>query len=67
MKSEDRSQKSEVRSMKRQIELFFAALMFYTRIPCPKKVDCSNVDLNQASRYYPLAGIIVGAISFLIY
>lgn len=53
--------------MKRQIEFFFAALMFYTRIPCPKKIDCSKVDLNQALRYFPLVGIIVGAISFLIY
>ena len=40
--------------MKRQIEFFFAALMFYTRIPCPKKIDCSKVDLNQALRYFPL-------------
>ncbi|MGI6341745.1 MAG: adenosylcobinamide-GDP ribazoletransferase [Bacteroidales bacterium] len=53
--------------MKRQIEFFFTALMFYTRIPCPKKVDCSNVSLNQALRYFPLVGMIVGTISFLIY
>ncbi|HPX76528.1 MAG TPA: adenosylcobinamide-GDP ribazoletransferase [Bacteroidales bacterium] len=53
--------------MKRQIQIFFAALMFYTRIPCPKKIDCSNIDLNQALRYYPLVGMIVGTISFLIY
>ncbi len=53
--------------MKRQIQIFFAALMFYTRIPCPKKIDCSNITQNQALRYYPLMGIIVGTISFLVY
>lgn len=46
---------------------FFASLMFYTRIPCPKKIDCSNIALNQALRYFPLVGMIVGTISFLIY
>ncbi len=53
--------------MKRQIEIFFASLIFYTRIPCPKNVDCSQVDINQAIRYYPLVGMIVGVISFLTY
>ncbi|MGB4124366.1 MAG: adenosylcobinamide-GDP ribazoletransferase [Bacteroidales bacterium] len=53
--------------MKRQIKIFFASLMFYTRIPCPKKIDCSNIALNQALRYFPLVGMIVGTISFLIY
>lgn len=53
--------------MKHQIEIFFSALMFYTRIPCPSKIDCSNVDLNKASRYYPLVGVIVGTLSFVSY
>jgi len=53
--------------MKRQLQLFFTALMFYTRIPCPKKFDCSHENLNQATRFFPLVGIIVGSTSFLIY
>jgi adenosylcobinamide-GDP ribazoletransferase len=25
--------------MKNEIKIFFTALMFYTRIPCPKNID----------------------------
>lgn len=41
--------------------------MFYTRIPCPKNIDHHPDYLNKASRYFPLVGWIVGAISFLVY
>lgn len=53
--------------MKKQIQLFFTALMFYTRIPCPKNIVTLPDDLNAATRYYPLVGIIVGALSFLVF
>ena len=51
--------------MKRQIQLFFTALVFYTRIRCPKKIVVLSDELNAATRFYPLIGIIVGALSFL--
>jgi adenosylcobinamide-GDP ribazoletransferase len=42
-----------------EIRTFLAALMFFTRIP----VKLNNpADLNRASRYFPLVGIIVGLI-----
>ena len=41
--------------------------MFYTRIPCPKNIDHNPDYINKATRYFPLIGWIVGAISFLVY
>lgn len=49
--------------MRKQIEIFFTALMFYTRIPCPKWVTHDAVYLNKATRYFPLMGWIVGGAS----
>ncbi len=53
--------------MKKELYIFFTALMFYTRIPCPKNIDHNPDYLNKASRYFPLIGWIVGGISFLTY
>jgi adenosylcobinamide-GDP ribazoletransferase len=53
--------------MKREIKIFFTALMFFTRIPCPKWVDHSPEYLNKSSKYFPVVGIIVGSISALVY
>ena len=41
--------------------------MFYTRIPCPSTTDHNPDYINKATRYFPLIGWIVGAISFLFY
>jgi adenosylcobinamide-GDP ribazoletransferase len=53
--------------MKKQLHIFFTALMFYTRIPCPKYIDHNPDYLNKASRYFPLIGWIVGGICFGVY
>jgi adenosylcobinamide-GDP ribazoletransferase len=53
--------------MKNEIRVFFTALMFYTRIPCPKWVDHSEEFLNKATRYFPLIGWIVGFFSAFIF
>jgi len=53
--------------MKREIRVFFTALMFFTRIPCPKWVDHSEEYLNKASKYFPVIGIIIGSVSAFIY
>lgn len=47
--------------MKQEIKIFFTALMFYTRIPCPKFDDFDEELLNKATRYFPLIGWIVAA------
>jgi adenosylcobinamide-GDP ribazoletransferase len=53
--------------MKKQLHIFFTALMFYTRIPCPKNIDHNPDYLNKASRYFPFIGWIVGGICFGVY
>lgn len=53
--------------MKKELHIFFTALLFYTRIPCPKNIDHNPDYLNKASRYFPLIGWIVGGISFVVY
>lgn len=41
--------------------------MFFTRIPCPRSIVYQKGDLQQARRYFPLIGWIVGGISALIF
>lgn len=53
--------------MKREIKIFFSAVMFYTRIPVPKSTGFSESNLNKATRYFPLVGIIVGGIASFVY
>ncbi|MDG2433871.1 adenosylcobinamide-GDP ribazoletransferase [Flavobacterium sp.] len=53
--------------MKKELHIFFTALMFYTRIPCPKNIDHNPDYLNKASRYFPLIGWIVGGIAFVVF
>lgn len=53
--------------MKEEVKIFFTAVMFYTRIPCPNNIDHHPDYINKATRYFPLMGWIVGGISFLFY
>lgn len=48
--------------MKKEIHIFLTALMFFTRIPCPKWVNHDPEYLRQSSKYFSLVGIIVGSI-----
>lgn len=53
--------------MKKEIHIFFTALLFFTRIPCPKWVNHDPEYLKLSSRYFSLVGIIVGSIGAIIY
>ncbi len=53
--------------MQRQLRIFFTALMFYTRIPCPSWVDHSEEYLNKSTIYFPLIGWIVGLVAATVY
>ena len=48
--------------MKHEIEYFFAALRFFTRLPVPAWVGHSQHQLDHAARYFPLVGILIGGI-----
>jgi adenosylcobinamide-GDP ribazoletransferase len=52
--------------LSREIRLFFTALMFFTRIPCPSWVDHSEEYLHHSSRYFPLMGWIVGGVGAVV-
>ena len=52
--------------MIRELATFFAALRFFTRLPVPAWVGHSPQQLEQAARYFPLVGIVVGAIGALV-
>ncbi len=46
----------------RELAAFLAAVRFFTRLPVPAWVGHSQQQLDHAARYFPLVGIIVGAI-----
>jgi adenosylcobinamide-GDP ribazoletransferase len=48
--------------LRQEAAAFFAALRFFTRLPVPSWVGHSAEQLNRAARYFPLVGILVGAI-----
>ncbi len=41
--------------------------MFYTRIPVPQNTGFSEYNLNRATKYFPLIGIIVGSFGAVCY
>lgn len=53
--------------MKKEIHIFFTALMFFTRIPCPKWVNHDPHYLQQSSKYFPLVGILIGSIGAIVF
>ncbi len=50
-----------------QLELFFIALGFFSRIPMPKWVEIDADKLNKASRYFGLAGLVIGAFAAAVF
>ena len=53
--------------MRKELNIFLNALMFYSRIPVPFKLEFSNEVLNKATRYFTLVGIIIGGIGALVF
>ena len=52
---------------KNQLNLFYLALSFFTRLPVPQSMHYSEVLLNKANRYFSLVGLVTGLILALIY
>ncbi len=53
--------------MKKELRIFFTAVMFLTRIRVPKQVDHDPAHLQKSAKYFPLIGWIVGGISALVF
>lgn len=50
-----------------QLNLFYLALSFFTRLPVPKSMQYSEALLNQANRYFSLVGLVIGLLLVLSY
>jgi adenosylcobinamide-GDP ribazoletransferase len=50
---------------KYQIELFFLALSFFSRLPIPSQTPYSKERMNSAGRYFSLVGLLLGAVCAL--
>jgi len=46
-----------------ELDYFYAALMFYTRIPVPSSALHSQTVLDRSRKYFPLIGVIIGSIA----
>lgn len=53
--------------IRHELELFFNALRFFTRVPVPAWVGHSTELLNNAARYFPAVGWLVGAVGAAVY
>ena len=51
----------------RELEYFFGAVRFFTRLPVPAWVGHSAEMLNHSARYFTLVGLIVGLIGALVF
>ncbi|MEM9897221.1 MAG: adenosylcobinamide-GDP ribazoletransferase, partial [Bacteroidota bacterium] len=49
--------------VREELKIFFTAVMFYTRIPCPSWVDHSAEYINKSVRYFPIIGWIIGLLA----
>jgi adenosylcobinamide-GDP ribazoletransferase len=53
--------------VKAQLNLFYLALSFFTRLPVPKTMHYSESLLNKANRYFSLVGLVTGLLLVLSY
>ncbi|MDR5756249.1 adenosylcobinamide-GDP ribazoletransferase [Caballeronia sp. LZ035] len=50
-----------------ELRYFFTALGYFTRVPVPRWVGFEREYLNAAARYFPLVGVLVGAVAALVW
>ena len=53
--------------MAAQLRAFFAAVMFLTRVPCPTRFGYDPLDLARSTVYFPVIGLMIGAIGAAVY
>jgi adenosylcobinamide-GDP ribazoletransferase len=53
--------------IRRELDYFFGAVRFFTRLPVPAWVGHSAAALNRSARYFPAVGLLVGGIGALVY
>ncbi len=50
-------------TLKSELELFLLALGYLTRLPVPASLAFDDARLARAARYFPLVGLVVGAVT----
>ncbi|WP_286133212.1 adenosylcobinamide-GDP ribazoletransferase [Colwellia sp. UCD-KL20] len=55
------------RYLKRQLNLFYLALSFFTRIPVPQSMYYSPMLLNKSGRYFSLIGLLLAGVLSLLF
>lgn len=53
--------------MKREINIFFTGLSFFTRLPFPSWCKFQKEYQFEAVKYFPLAGVIIGIVAALVF
>ena len=53
--------------IRRELDYFFGAVRFFTRLPVPAWVGHSAAALNCSARYFPAVGLLVGGIGALVF
>jgi adenosylcobinamide-GDP ribazoletransferase len=53
--------------LRRELEYFFGAIRFFTRLPVPGWVGHSTEALNRSARYFPAVGLLIGGIGALVF
>lgn len=53
--------------LRRELEYFFGAVRFFTRLPVPAWVGHASEALSRSARYFPAVGLLVGGIGALVY
>src|SRR5687767_449591 len=48
--------------MKKELDIFLTAVMFFTRVPVPRRIDHGAELLEKSARYFPWVGIFVGTV-----
>ena len=54
-------------NLRSELDYFFGAIRFFTRLPIPAWVGHSSEALQRSIRYFPTVGLIVGGIAALVF
>jgi adenosylcobinamide-GDP ribazoletransferase len=51
-----------MRTIRYHVEVFLTAIQYFTRLPVPRNLPWSQERLDEAARWFPLVGAVVGAL-----
>ena len=57
----------DLKAITHEVRLALTAIQYLTRLPVPSWVGYSPAQLSQSVRYFPFAGIVVGAVTALFF